>query len=405
MALGSSLAARWQRLTAGRRLAMGASASVLAAPAAAQAAAPAAGGRDAQSVLQDVRTVVRTQLVPLVEDIDAKGLYPREVMQALGAAGAYATHLPGEGASPNLATAIEASAIASQCCLSTGFMMWCQATLAWYLANSDNAAVRARYLPHVADATRLGGTGLSNPMKTVFGIERMRLKGKRVAGGYTVHGVLPWVSNLGPDHAFGTIFEVEGEPSHRVMFVADCNGEGISIRACPGFLALDGTATYSAQFRDAFIADEQVLADPVDAYLKKIRSGFILLQAGMGLGVIRDCIEQMRQLQPSLGHINQFLDDQPEALAEPLAVIEAEVAALAPSPYDSSPEYWRRVLTLRLLIGETAVRAAHAAMLHAGARGYVRSSRVQRRLRESYFVAIVTPATKQLKKMLAEVNR
>ena len=35
----------------------------------------------------------------------------------------------------------------------------------------------------------------------------------------------------------------------------------------------------------------------------------------------------------------------------------------------------------------------------------MRASRVQRRLREAYFVAIVTPATKQLKKMLAEMNR
>jgi alkylation response protein AidB-like acyl-CoA dehydrogenase len=358
-------------------------------------------------VLDDVRSVTRTQLAPLADEIDAKGLYPEAVMRALGAAGAYATHLPaGVAGSANLATAIEASAVASQVCLSTGFLMWCQGTLAWYLANSDNAATRTRYLPRVADATLLGGTGLSNPMKTVFGIERMRLKGKRVAGGYAVHGALPWVSNLGPGHAFGTIFEVEeeGEPGRRVMFVTDCNAEGVNIRPCPGFLALDGTGTYSVQFRDAFIPDERILADPVDAYLKRIRAGFILLQAGMGLGVIRDCIEMIRQLQPSLGHVNRFLDDQPGDIAGTLAEIEAEVAALAPSPYDSSPDYWRRVVALRLLVGETAVRAAHAAMLHSGARGYVRASRVQRRLREAYFVAIVTPATKQLKKMLAEMN-
>jgi alkylation response protein AidB-like acyl-CoA dehydrogenase len=392
------LASGWQRLIAGR------AASPSDAPASLPDAPPAAV-RDADSVLEAVRRVVRTELAPLVDDNYAKGLYPDAVLRAMGAAGAYATHLPRDGAAPDLATAIEASAAAAESCLSTSFLMWCQSTLAWYLANSDNEAVRARYLPRVADATLHGGTGLSNPMKTVFGIERMRLKARRVAGGYTVRGALPWVSNLGPDHAFGTIFELEEQPSHRVMFVADCNGEGVKIQACPGFVALDGTATYSVQLRDAFIADEQVLADPLDAYLEKIRCGFILLQAGMGLGVIRDCIELMRQLQPSLGHVNTFLDDQPEDLAETLAAIEAEVAALAPSPYDGPPEYWRRVLTLRLLVGETAVRAAHAAMLHAGARGYVRAGRAQRRLREAYFVAIVTPATKQLKKMLAEMNR
>ena len=54
-------------------------------------------------------------------------------------------------------------------------------------------------------------------------------------------------------------------------------------------------------------------------------------------------------------------------------------------------------------MSETALAAAQAAMLHCGARGYVANAVAQRRLRESYFVAIVTPAIKQLKKMLADM--
>jgi alkylation response protein AidB-like acyl-CoA dehydrogenase len=76
--------------------------------------------------------------------------------------------------------------------------------------------------------------------------------------------------------------------------------------------------------------------------------------------------------------------------------------ALARDPFNASDDYWRRVVALRLDIGEASVAAAHAAMLHCGARGYVKSHRAQRRLREAYFVAIVTPATKQLRKMLQD---
>jgi len=61
------------------------------------------------------------------------------------------------------------------------------------------------------------------------------------------------------------------------------------------------------------------------------------------------------------------------------------------------------VIETRLSAGETSVLAAHAAMLHCGARGYVATAAAQRRLREAYFVAIVTPATKQLRKMLADM--
>jgi hypothetical protein len=67
---------------------------------------------------------------------------------------------------------------------------------------------------------------------------------------------------------------------------------------------------------------------------------------------------------------------------------------------ESSPQH-----QTRRAAGEASVAAAHWAMLHCGARGYVSTGAAQRRLRESYFVAIVTPATKQLRKMLADMPR
>jgi alkylation response protein AidB-like acyl-CoA dehydrogenase len=57
----------------------------------------------------------------------------------------------------------------------------------------------------------------------------------------------------------------------------------------------------------------------------------------------------------------------------------------------------RRVLQARLDAAELALRAAQAAMLHAGAAGYVRTSRPQRRVREAQFIAIVTPALRHLR--------
>ena len=75
------------------------------------------------------------------------------------------------------------------------------------------------------------------------------------------------------------------------------------------------------------------------------------------------------------------------------------------TPFEPDPGYWRQVIETRLAAGETSVAAAHGAMLHCGARGYVSTGAAQRRLREAYFVAIVTPATKQLRKMLADMPR
>ena len=111
----------------------------------------------------------------------------------------------------------------------------------------------------------------------------------------------------------------------------------------------------------------------------------------------------MQRTKGQLGHVNKYLDVQPEGLAEQLAAMEAEVARLAATPFETDPAYWRAVVEARLAAGEASVAAAHAAMLHCGARGYVANATAQRRLREAYFVAIVTPATKQLRKMLADM--
>ena len=239
-------------------------------------------------------------------------------------------------------------------------------------------------------------------MKSFFGIEKLKLGGRKVDGGYVVRGALPWVSNLGPDHYFGTIFEVEEKPGEIVMFLADCSDPAITLQPCKPFLAMDGTGTYGVQFRDLFVPDRLILAAPAGPFVKKIRAGFILLQAGMAIGLIRDCIAIMNEVSGSLGHVNRYLPQQPTEFQGLLSELEAQTMEMARDPFNTDDGYWRGVVDLRLQAGDASVAAAHAAMLHCGARGYVMSHRAQRRLREAYFIAIVTPATKQLRKMLAE---
>jgi alkylation response protein AidB-like acyl-CoA dehydrogenase len=355
-------------------------------------------------VVETVRELSSRELKPLVRKIDAEGYYPEAVLRAFGRSGAFARHLPGETpGGPDLMSAIRAMAAAGEHCLATSFCMWCQNALAWYIFASDNEELKATLGRRVAAGEALGGTALSNPMKTLFGIEPIRLKGARVEGGYSVRGALPYVSNLGADHYFGAVFETEDAPKRYVMAIVSCAAQGVALSGNTRFVALDGTRTFSVQIRDAIIPDAYVLADPSDAFIKRIRAGFVLLQAGMGIGLVRGCVALMQQVKGPLGHVNKYLDVQPEHLAERLAGIEASVERLAATPFESDQGYWRAVIEARLAVSEVAVAAAHAAMLHCGARGYIANATAQRRLRESYFVAIVTPAIKQLKKMLADM--
>jgi hypothetical protein len=168
------------------------------------------------------------------------------------------------------------------------------------------------------------------------------------------------------------------------------------------FLALDGTRTCSVVFRDVFLPNSLVLADPAAPFIARIESGFILLQTGMGLGVIRGSVDVMSKPDESCGHVNRFLEDRPDLFVEALDRLSAEISVLTETPFETAREYQWRVLEIRLATSEWSLRAAQAALLHAGAKGYLAGATAQRKLREAYFVAIVTPTIKHLRKELAK---
>lgn len=358
-------------------------------------------------LLSATRTIVDDDLKPLTLKIDLDGYYPEEVLSKLGFVGAFNQHLPATRVDglADMGAAIQTMGAVSYECMSTGFTIWCQDTCGWYLQNAANPTVRDNWLPKVASGQVLAGTGMSNTMKAFAGIEELRLKGRRVDGGYVVNGTLPWVSNLGENHVFGTLFELEGNPGRSVMVLVDCASDGFTLRLSAHFTALEGTRTFACIFENVFIPDEMIIDDDGAGFLKRSRAGIVLLQFGMGMGNIQSCIDLCRDVEPLLGHVNGYLDDRPDELQADLDDMVDAVLALAEDPFETSDEFFHDILQLRLNAGELALRASQSAMLHTGAKGYLKAAPAQRKLRESYFVAIVTPAIKHLRKELDRLEQ
>ena len=87
-----------------------------------------------------------------------------------------------------------------------------------------------------------------------------------------------------------------------------------------------------------------------------------------------------------------------------LDALTERVRVLALTPFETSTDFFIDVLDARAHGAELCLRAAQSALLHQGARGYLMSSAVQRRVRESHFVAIVTPAIKHLRKEITRLS-
>lgn len=353
-----------------------------------------------EDLLAIVRTLAQGPLAARAQAID-EGAYPADLMQQLAAVGAMSAHIDLPGRPGNYMTAIAAMAEAGKVCGATAFMMWTQAVAGLYMAASGNEALHGERLQRHMRGETLGGTGLSNPMKSFAQIENLLLKATPVEGGYRVSGTLPWVSNLAPDHYFGAIATVEGEPGHEVMFMLRCDAPGVTLKACPRFSGMEGTGTFAVQCKDLFIGAADIVADPCKPYIRRIRGAFVLLQCGIAAGIIQGAIDSMWKVEDQLGHVNQFLDDRPDQLQAEFDDLLATVARLAETPFDESDAYFLDVLGARLAGGELCLRAANSALMHQGARGYLMCSDVQRRVREAQFVAIVTPAIKHLRKEVA----
>ena len=357
-----------------------------------------------EAVLSGLRDAVAQDLRPVVEDIDARGVYPRAFMERMGALGGFAQGVPAQygGAGHGVQDTINLMEEVARECLSTGFCVWCQTVCAWYIQNGGSEKLKTEFLPRIARGEMIAGTGMSNPMKHFAGIEKLRLTAAPAPGGYTVRGALPWVSNAVPGGCFAFVAQISGTEQY-LMAITPPGASGLTLGDGGHFIALEGSSTHNAVFKDMFLPNDYVLAAPCRPYISAIRAGFILTQTGFGLGLIASCIDLMRRANDRVGHVNCYLDDGADEIEADLQETRCRTYALAEQigcgERALGPEATREAVQCRILVSELSLRASQAAMLHTGAAGYRSGSAAARKLRESYFVAIVTPALKHLKKL------
>ncbi len=343
--------------------------------------------------LNTVGQVAQTEFTPKVLEID-QGYYPLAQMQKLGQVGVFAPHLNQYG--NRLDLAILANAEVGRVCGTSAFLTWCHQVCGLYLDQSDNALLKGEFLNNHTLANTFGGTALSNPMKSWANIEPMIFRAKKDSKNYQVSGTLPWISHIAPNQYCGAVASVEGT-NEQVFFLLKFDQERAGkwqLHQCPTFLGMEGSSTWRIELENYPVDVSEVIASPCKEFIERIRGAFVLMQMGIGAGIILGAIDDIKQ---SAAVSNAFLEDQAGNLMLEFDVLVNKVLGLAKTPFATDKDFFLDVLDVRTQGAMLALRATQAALLHQGAKGYVMTAAPQRRLREAQFVAIVTPAIKHLR--------
>lgn len=234
------------------------------------------------------------------------------------------------------------------------------------IAKSENAALKAEYLPKMGNGEKLVGIGFSQlrrpgpPMMTA----------KSCPGGYLLTGSVPWITGYTyyPEFLIGATLD-SGEAVFAVVPLETTREGSGSIKVSePMELAAMYTAmTVSAEFDNWFVPDEKVAFIRPQGWIQNNDMINIALQGHFAIGCAQAGLDVLQAAAEKRGFA--FLKDAHQRLASELEACRTETdeAQVAIEQEQSQPgEETQDVMEWRLKVRawaiDLAVRCAHAAV-------------------------------------------
>jgi alkylation response protein AidB-like acyl-CoA dehydrogenase len=298
-----------------------------------------------------------------------------------------------------LSAAVRVVAGLAEHSLSAAFVFWAQRAFMECLLASPNRDLVRRLMPALLQGQLGGAPGLSNAMKFLGGLDRLRTSCTAEAGGMRLNGSVPWATNLHPQGFVIALAAGDAQGENPSVIAVSAQAHGLRREPDLDLLALRGTNTAALRLNDVVIDQSWQIHPQAKVFLPAIRPAFIGLQCGMGLGLARASLRAARLA----------LDGAPSVLSGDMAALDAAVhgytEALCTGLDDGHlRERPRELLQLRLRMVELAANAVQLELQALGGRALLRTEGrdVSRRSREAAFLSVVTPTVVQLKNELAK---
>lgn len=333
--------------------------------------------------------------------LDQSNEYANALFEKLAAEGIFGVGVPESlgGKGGDLAQIVQIIQEIATYSLTAAFITWGHRTLIQNLVVSRNPAPREFWLKALLTGELSGGTGLSNAVKFLSGIEELQVKITEKSGTLVLNGRLPWVTNLSKK-GFVTIFVAEYEDKRKppAIIAIPSSAQGVERSAELALVALQGSNTTAVTFKDVVLDERWIIAEDASAYLAQIRPAFLALQSAMAFGLAERALQEVTK---SLTGNRSILEPELQQQQGKLSALQQQLAeGLSQADYFISNP--KALFQIRIDVVDVVAQSLLLELQASGGRGYLRNggSDFIRRWREGAFLPVVTPSALQLKTIL-----
>lgn len=370
---------------------------------------------DLAAIRSQLRDYVSREVVPNVEEWDAAGAVPKEVLDEMGKLGFFGLRIPEEYGGIGLghvATVVFAEELGRSTSGGFTITVLVHTDLATpYVANFGSDLLKEKWLPKFATGELITAIGVTEP-DAGSDVAAIRTTAKRDGDGWRLNGTKMFITNGAiADVVFiaaNTNPEVKGSRGISI-FAVEAGTEGFSASRALDKMGWHASNTAELVLDDVWVPDERLIGEENRGFYYIMGNfqnerlaimGQALGEAQTALDITIDYVKERRAFNAPLWN--------KQAIRQRIAMRQAEIDAARELTYraawltDQGEDTVREVSEVKALVGELVNSVLYDCVQFHGGMGYIAETAVERLYRDVRIHSIGGGATEV---MLEEVAK
>lgn len=363
---------------------------------------------EAEALLGLTREIADAELASRVNDFEARGEFPRDLLRTLGRAGLLSIPYPEEygGAGQPYEVYVQVLEELAYRWVTVAEAVSVHGLACYPVATFGSEQQRKRFLPDLLGGELLGAYCLSEPQGG-SDAAALTTRATRDNGEYVVHGTKAWITHAGVAD-FYNVFCRTGEPGPKGIscLLADADNPGIQPQRRERTMGLTGSPVAQIVFDGARVASDRLIGEEGIGFriamsaLDCGRLGIAACAVGLGQAALDYAVAYAKERdqfgQPIIGF---------QGLAFMLADMATQVSAAraltlaAARLKDAGRPFSAQAAQAKLFATDAAMRVTTDAVQVLGGYGYVTDHPVERWMREAKLLQIVE-GTNQIQRLV-----